>query len=234
RLHSERQSFPFCDPHFCFSTCPHPKGEEGHGDTVMLFQTEEHGNLSKALTHVRDAIAGVDLRVSEYERHQRLQEVWNRMENRSAAKLKSGNTFRKQDMMGQTLRHQGMLLWKTATSRLKDVLALLLTDVLVFLQEKDQKYTFATVDQKPPVIALQKLIVREVANEEKGMFLISASSAGPEMYEVHTSSKEERNTWMRLIREGEEVPAGCAEAEAGEGGAGGAAGGVPAEPGAPP
>lgn len=56
-------------------------------------------------------------------------------------------------------------------------------------------------DQKPPVIALQKLIVREVANEEKGMFLISASAAGPEMYEVHTSSKEERNTWMRFIRE---------------------------------
>jgi len=56
-------------------------------------------------------------------------------------------------------------------------------------------------DQKPPVIALQKLIVRKVANEERGMFLISASSAGPEMYEVHTSSKEERNTWMRLIRE---------------------------------
>ncbi|XP_014899031.1 rho guanine nucleotide exchange factor 28 isoform X4 [Poecilia latipinna] len=164
-------------------------------------QTEEHANLSKALTHIRDVIAAVDLRVSEYERHQRLQEVWNRMENRSAAKLKSGKIFRKQDMMGQTLRHQGMLLWKTATSRLKDVLALLLTDVLVFLQEKDQKYTFAAVDQKPPVIALQKLIVREVANEEKGMFLISASSAGPEMYEVHTSSKEERNTWMRLIRE---------------------------------
>lgn len=56
-------------------------------------------------------------------------------------------------------------------------------------------------DQKPPVIALQKLIVREVANEERGMFLISASAAGPEMYEVHTSSKEDRNAWMRLIRE---------------------------------
>lgn len=56
-------------------------------------------------------------------------------------------------------------------------------------------------DQKPPVIALQKLIVREVANEERGMFLISASAAGPEMYEVHTSSKEERNAWMRLVRE---------------------------------
>lgn len=56
-------------------------------------------------------------------------------------------------------------------------------------------------DLKPPVIPLQKLIVREVANEERGMFLISASSPGPEMYEVHAGSKEERNAWMRLIRE---------------------------------
>nr|XP_020469249.1 rho guanine nucleotide exchange factor 28-like isoform X2 [Monopterus albus] len=175
-------------------------------------ETEEHADLSKALTQIREVIAAVDLRVSENERHQRLQGVWNRMENRSSAKLKNGHTFRKQDMMGpgQTLQHQGLLLWKTATGRLKDVLALLLSDTLIFLQEKDQKYTFATVDQKPPVIALQKLIVREVANEERGMFLISASAAGPEMYEVHTSSKEERNTWMRLIREAVES---CPEEE---------------------
>ncbi|KAM7392557.1 hypothetical protein PAMA_007597 [Pampus argenteus] len=167
-------------------------------------ETEEHTHLSKALVQIREVIAAVDLSVSEYERHQRLQEVWNRMENRSTTKLKNGHTFRKQDMMapGQTLKHQGLLLWKTATGRLKDA--------LIFLQEKDQKYTFATVDQKPPVIALQKLIVREVANEERGMFLISASAAGPEMYEVHTSSKDERNTWMRLIREAVES---CPEEE---------------------
>ncbi|XP_034564779.1 rho guanine nucleotide exchange factor 28 [Notolabrus celidotus] len=175
-------------------------------------ETEEHADISKALAQIREIIAAVDLSVSEYERHQRLQGVWSRMENRSAAKLKNGHTFRKQDMMrpGQTLKHQGLLLWKTATGRLKDVLALLLTDALIFLQEKDQKFTFAAVDQKPPVIALQKLIVREVANEERGMFLISASAAGPEMYEVHTSSKEERNTWMRLIREAVES---CPEEE---------------------
>ncbi|XP_051794630.1 rho guanine nucleotide exchange factor 28 isoform X2 [Acanthochromis polyacanthus] len=175
-------------------------------------ETEEHKDLSKALAQIREVIAAVDLRVSKYEQHQRLKEVWHRIENRSSAKLKNGHTFRKQDMMrpGQELKHQGLLLWKTATGRLKDVLALLLTDTLIFLQEKDQKYTFATVDQKPPVIALQKLIVREVANEERGMFLISASAAGPEMYEVHTSSKEERNTWMRLIREAVES---CPEEE---------------------
>ncbi|XP_072530075.1 rho guanine nucleotide exchange factor 28 isoform X2 [Salminus brasiliensis] len=164
--------------------------------------TEEHIDLSAALAHIRELISAVDLRVSQHEQSQWLSEVLSRMENKSSAKLKNGLTFRKQDMAsGRALLHRGPLLWKTATGRLKDVLALLLNDLLVFLQEKDQKYIFAAVDQKPPVISLQKLIVREVANEERGMFLISASSAGPEMYEVHTASKDERNAWMRLIRE---------------------------------
>lgn len=33
------------------------------------------------------------------------------------------------------------------------------------------------------------------------MFLISASSVGPEMYEVHTSTRDERNAWMKHIRQ---------------------------------
>ncbi|MBN3291433.1 ARG28 factor, partial [Polypterus senegalus] len=125
-----------------------------------------------------------------------------KIDNKTFARLKKGN-FRKHDLMNRkrVLHHEGVVFWKTATGRLKDILALLLTDVLIFLQEKDQKYVFAAVDQKPPVIPLQKLIVREVANEERGMFLISASTSGPEMYEIHTNTKEERNTWMRLIRE---------------------------------
>ncbi|KAG8126769.1 hypothetical protein E2320_021814 [Naja naja] len=56
------------------------------------------------------------------------------------------------------------------------------------------------LDSKPPVISLQKLIVREVANEERAMFLIIASKKGPEMYEIHTNSKEERNIWITQIR----------------------------------
>lgn len=56
-------------------------------------------------------------------------------------------------------------------------------------------------DQRSTVISLQKLIVREVANEEKGLFLITAGIEKPEMVEVYTSSKEERNTWMQLIQE---------------------------------
>ncbi|XP_064413485.1 rho guanine nucleotide exchange factor 28 [Latimeria chalumnae] len=174
--------------------------------------TEEHQSLTKALGLIKDIIAAVDLKVNEYEKEQKLLEILNKIENKTYTKLKSGWIFRKQDLMSRKriLLYEGLVYWKTATGRLKDILALLLSDVLLFLQEKDQKYIFATVDQKPPVIFLQKLIVREVANEERGMFLISASSAGPEMYEIHTSSKEERNNWMRLIREAVES---CPEEE---------------------
>ncbi|KAL2294474.1 hypothetical protein Nmel_008206, partial [Mimus melanotis] len=174
--------------------------------------TEEHRDLCKALRLIKDVIAAVDLKVNEYEKKQKLLEILCRTENKTYTRLKNGHIFRKQDLMREEriLLHEGLVYWKTATGRFKDTLALLLTDVLLFLQEKDQKYIFAAVDQKPSVISLQKLIVREVANEERGMFLISASSAGPEMYEVHTSSKEERNNWMRHIQEAVES---CPEEE---------------------
>ncbi|KAM4578693.1 rho guanine nucleotide exchange factor 28-like [Fundulus diaphanus] len=174
--------------------------------------SQEHSELSDALAQIRNIITAVDLAVGEYERSQELHEVLARLEIKSFAKLKNGKLFRKQDLLSKhrALQHKGLLYWKTATGRLKDTLALLLTDVLVFLQEKDQRFIFASVDQKPPVIPLQKLIVREVANEERGMFLISASSAGPEMYEVHTTTKEERNAWMRHIRQAVES---CPEEE---------------------
>ncbi|XP_063277536.1 rho guanine nucleotide exchange factor 28 isoform X2 [Prinia subflava] len=174
--------------------------------------TEEHKDLCKALCLIKDVITAVDLKVNEYEKKQKLLEILCRTENKTYTKMKNGHVFRKQDLMRKEriLLHEGLVYWKTATGRFKDTLALLLTDVLLFLQEKDQKYIFAAVDQKPSVISLQKLIVREVANEERGMFLISASSAGPEMYEIHTSSKEERNNWMRHIQEAVES---CPEEE---------------------
>ncbi|XP_054467201.1 rho guanine nucleotide exchange factor 28-like [Anoplopoma fimbria] len=174
--------------------------------------SQEHSDLSRALAQIRDVIAAVDLTVNRYERCQELQEVLARLENKSFAKLKNDKVFRKQDLHSKhrDLQYKGLVYWKTATGRLKDTLALLLTDVLVFLQEKDQRFVFAAVDQKPPVIPLQKLIVREVANEERGMFLISASSVGPEMYEVHTTTRDERNAWMRHIRQAVES---CPEEE---------------------
>nr|XP_058918592.1 rho guanine nucleotide exchange factor 18 isoform X4 [Kogia breviceps] len=162
--------------------------------------SEDHKDLIQALNLIKGIISQVDTRVSECEKGQRLREIVGKMDLKSSGKLKNGLIFLKEDMLRRQLHLEGTLCWKTTSGRLKDVLAVLLTDVLLLLQEKDQKYVFASVDSKHPIISLQKLIVREVANEEKAMFLISASLHGPEMYEIYTSSKEDRNTWMAHIR----------------------------------
>nr|XP_023420229.1 rho guanine nucleotide exchange factor 18 isoform X2 [Cavia porcellus] len=163
--------------------------------------TKDYEDLTQALHFIRDVISQVDTKVSEWEKGQRLKEIAGKMDLKSSSKLKNGLTFCKEDMLQRQLQLEGTLCWKITSGRLKDVLAVLLTDVLLLLQEKDQKYVFASADSKPPIISLQKLIVREVANQENAMFLISASPLqGPEMYEIHAGSKEDRNNWMAQIR----------------------------------
>lgn len=49
------------------------------------------------------------------------------------------------------------------------------------------------------MLSLQNLIVRDIANQERGMFLIIDSSP-PVMYEFHATSKETKNVWMRHIQ----------------------------------
>lgn len=50
------------------------------------------------------------------------------------------------------------------------------------------------------MVSLNNLIVRDIANQERGMYLISASTP-PEMYELYAPSKDERRTWMNLIQQ---------------------------------
>uniref|UniRef100_A0A673LUG8 Uncharacterized protein n=1 Tax=Sinocyclocheilus rhinocerous TaxID=307959 RepID=A0A673LUG8_9TELE len=159
-------------------------------------------DLTQALQLVKDIIASVDSKVNEHEKKKRLKEIYGRTDSKSITRMKSGQMFAREDLLrSRRLLRDGPLQLKNAAGRLKDVHALLLSDVFLFLQEKDQKYVFASLDQRATVISLQKLIVREVAHEERGLFLITAGIANPEMVEVHASSREERNTWMQLIQD---------------------------------
>ncbi|XP_062898018.1 rho guanine nucleotide exchange factor 2-like isoform X2 [Mobula hypostoma] len=162
---------------------------------------DEQRELGRALALVKEVIASVDTEVHECERRFRLQDVCSRMDSRASAAMHNGQHFQRDDLARRKLVHDGFVLWKTATGRFKDVQVLLLTDVLIFLQEKDQRYSFPALDNKPAVIPLQKLIVRDIANQEKGLFLISAAAPVPEMYEIHTASRDDRNTWMKIIQQ---------------------------------
>ncbi|XP_049430347.1 A-kinase anchor protein 13 isoform X3 [Epinephelus fuscoguttatus] len=163
---------------------------------------KDYSSVYEALRCVKELIMAVDSKVNEQEKKRRLREVYSRTDSKSIMRMKSGQMFAKEDLIrGRKLLHDGALQLKTSAGRLKDVQALLLSDVLVFLQEKDQKYVFASLDHRSTVISLQNLIVREVANEERGLFLITAGIERPEMVEVLASSKEERNTWRAIIQD---------------------------------
>ncbi|XP_068612828.1 A-kinase anchor protein 13-like [Brachionichthys hirsutus] len=162
---------------------------------------EDFADLMESVRLVKEVIAAVDSKVNEHEKRRRLKEFHGRTDSKSIMMMKSGQIFAREDLLRRRLIHDGVLQLKNNQGRLKDVHALLLSDVFVFLQEKDQKYVFAMLDQRSTVISLQKLIVREVANGERGLFLITAGIEKPEMMEVRASSKDERNTWMQLIQD---------------------------------
>ncbi|XP_059194249.1 rho guanine nucleotide exchange factor 2 [Centropristis striata] len=160
---------------------------------------EEAAALGGALLLLKELIGSVDREVLELDRTRRLQEIQARLDPRAEAEVQGGGVFRGGELLRRRLLHEGALLWKVQGSRMKDVTVLLMSDILVFLQEKDQKFTFASLD-KSPVVSLNNLIVRDIANQERGMYLISASTP-PEMYELHAASKEDRRTWMSRIHQ---------------------------------
>uniref|UniRef100_A0A7N8X907 Rho/rac guanine nucleotide exchange factor (GEF) 2 n=1 Tax=Mastacembelus armatus TaxID=205130 RepID=A0A7N8X907_9TELE len=163
--------------------------------------SEEVQALRQALQLLKELISSVDQEVLELDRTRRLQEIQARMDPRAQADVQGGGVFRGGELLRRRLLHEGSLHWKVQgqSSRMKDVQVLLMSDILVFLQEKDQKFTFASLD-KSPVVSLNNLIVRDIANQERGMYLISASTP-PEMYELHFSSKDDRRTWMTRIQQ---------------------------------
>lgn len=159
---------------------------------------EELEVLTKTLKVLKDLLSSIDREVLELERTRRLQQIQNRLDPRAQTQVRGG-LFQSGELHRRRLVHEGPLLWRVQGSRLKEVHVLLMNDVLVFLQDKDQKYTFASLD-KSPVVSLNGLIVRDIANQEKGLYLISDCTP-PEMYELHAASRDERKTWINRIQQ---------------------------------
>ncbi|KAG8004981.1 Rho guanine nucleotide exchange factor 2, partial [Nibea albiflora] len=140
---------------------------------------DEASSLAQALAMIRELLSSIDQQMEDMEKTQRLQEIQAKLDPRTETRVRNGGLFKAGELFRRRLVHEGTLLWKTPGSRLKDTQVLLMTDILVCLQEKDQRYIFPCL--------------------ERGMFLIIDSSP-PEMYEFHAASKEDKNVWIRHIQ----------------------------------
>ncbi|XP_058250462.1 rho guanine nucleotide exchange factor 18a, partial [Hemibagrus wyckioides] len=164
-------------------------------------ETEEHTDLVAALERIKDTISTVDTQVHQFEQ---LREIAAHLEPKSSGRMSNGKVFRREDLLQKDRRRlrEGVLTWRPHNrSKALDVILVLLPDLLLLLQEKDQKYIFASLDGKPAVLPLQKLIVREAAHSDRVLYLISASDVQADLYEFHTSTPEERSSWRQKIWE---------------------------------
>uniref|UniRef100_T1IKF7 DH domain-containing protein n=1 Tax=Strigamia maritima TaxID=126957 RepID=T1IKF7_STRMM len=163
---------------------------------------DEHTNLTEANTLVKEILNSVNAQIAEREREQRLLEVYNKIDAKSAT-IYRGKKFKKSDLLSSNrkLRYEGPIRLNQARGKVLEVTAIVLSDVIFFLQENNQKYAFVTQDNKAGVISLQKLLVREKAGlDSTGIYLISSNPNDPEMYELICPSRKDKKVWIQVIR----------------------------------
>ncbi|XP_064618517.1 A-kinase anchor protein 13-like isoform X3 [Lineus longissimus] len=158
-------------------------------------------NLNRALALSKNILNDINYQVGRYEKEQRLLEIYNRLDVKSVAWFR-GRKFKKSDLLSRKLIHEGVISWKTARGKLTEAIAVVLSDLMFFLQENNQKYTFFTQDNKSAVIPLSKLLVREKGDthDSRGIYLISQNKSQPEMYELVCMSSDKRKEWIELVQ----------------------------------
>jgi len=177
----------------------------------------ERDALTEALAYARACLVYIDSQVDAREKKARLFEIFHNLDARSSAMFK-GNKFKKSHLLhnNRRLLHEGTIRWMSARGKAFEVLAVILSDLIFFLSENNQKYTFFTQDNKSSVVSLNKLLVREKSDtrDSKGMYLISQCKHFPEMYELVCSSPNERKDWICRIRK---AISNCPDTEESEG-----------------
>lgn len=110
---------------------------------------EELEALEKAMTLVKEILVEVDAQVAEKEKEDRKLEIYNRIDAKSYT-VHRGHKFKKSDILqgNRALRFEGVAMLMQGRGKMQVVLVIVLSDVLFFLQENNNKYTFFTPDNK--------------------------------------------------------------------------------------
>ncbi|GFG35816.1 hypothetical protein Cfor_11174, partial [Coptotermes formosanus] len=162
----------------------------------------EQERFGKALAFVKEILVEVDTQVAEKEKEDRKLEIYHRIEAKSFTVYR-GVKFKKSDILSKNrrLRFEGVAMLMQGRGKMQLVFVIVLSDVLFFLLESNNKYSFYTPDNKAGLVSLQKLLVREKAGQEsRGIYLISSNPADPEMFELKVHKPKDKQLWIRGIR----------------------------------
>ncbi|XP_053547565.1 rho guanine nucleotide exchange factor 12 isoform X2 [Bombina bombina] len=173
---------------------------------------DEKEKVKTAAKHCRRILKYVNQAVREAENKQRLEDYQRRLD---LSYLKPGeypmiDELRSLDLTKRKMCHEGPLVWKVNRDKTIELYTLLLDDILVLLQKQDDKLILrchskllaSSTEIKhifSPVIKLNTVLVRQVATDNKALFVISMSENGAQIYELIANTVSERNVWQDLI-----------------------------------
>ncbi|XP_075402837.1 rho guanine nucleotide exchange factor 12 isoform X2 [Tenrec ecaudatus] len=172
----------------------------------------EKEKVKKAADHCRQILNYVNQAVREAENKQRLEDYQRRLDtsNLKLSEYPNVEELRNLDLTKRKMIHEGPLVWKVNRDKTIDLYTLLLEDILVLLQKQDDRLVLrchckilaATADSKhtfSPVIKLNTVLVRQVATDNKALFVISMSDNGAQIYELVAQTVSEKTVWQDLI-----------------------------------
>ncbi|XP_050680534.1 A-kinase anchor protein 13 [Leptidea sinapis] len=158
--------------------------------------------LQRALCGVKEILVDVDNQVAAKEREDRKLEIYHRIDAKSFANFR-GVKFKKSDILqgNRTLIFEGVATLMQGRSKMQTLLVIVLSDVLFFLHDNNNKYTFFTPDNKTGVVSLSKVLVREKAGAEgRGLYIICSGPSDPEMFELRAHRPKDISVWIHAIR----------------------------------
>eukprot|EP00088_Acartia_fossae_P033899 TRINITY_DN3477_c0_g1_i9.p1 TRINITY_DN3477_c0_g1~~TRINITY_DN3477_c0_g1_i9.p1 ORF type:complete len:1159 (+),score=471.85 TRINITY_DN3477_c0_g1_i9:327-3803(+) len=191
---------------------------------------EERQKLDICHQLVKSILVDVNGQVAEKERAQRLIEIYNKLDAKSYLQV-DGRKFKKSDFLMEnrkllfegvcTLTHPQLAGNGPVNARGNrspaptPVNLVILSDVLVFLQESSQKYVFVSPENRAGIIPVHTLLAKKVGSDNKALQIISTLGDGeePDVYEVAIMQPRDRQDWINGIRRAVDMSGGGSLAE---------------------
>ena len=155
--------------------------------------------LRQAHNFVKDIVKDVNSLVATKERAQRLLEIYNKLDPKSAL-LYNNRKYKKADLMleNRRLMFEGIALLQQNRKGSMQVNIIVLSDMLFFLQENNGKFYFASPEGKSSLIPVKTLIAKERSGSSKSLSLLSTEGyeMEPEVYELEISRPPTRDDWI--------------------------------------
>ncbi|XP_060844001.1 rho guanine nucleotide exchange factor 11 isoform X7 [Rhopalosiphum padi] len=175
---------------------------------------EELLNIKRSFERSKIILNHVNQAVREAEDQLRLSGIQKKLDASPFEKVDHPLSvdFKNLDVTKHKLIHEGGLWLRIGGTRQKmiELHVLLLEDLIILLNKVDDKYVlkyYGFQDRTPtlsPIIKMSTALVRHNAVDKKAMFLVNTSLAGAQIYDLVTTSSNERKTWFRHISEATE------------------------------